>query len=145
MNIGGSIRRAMVIVLAVLLGLCAAPLAQATSGPWNNVGLEYAYTYRNCKSTAIVDPIMLVTSTDATQGRERPRTDQEEWEYNDITSPLSAISIDHQDVWRTEGSCQVDLSEPATGIPIAYHRRQHPALSHLQSQAVRWLSQVCRW
>ena len=126
MNIGGSIRRAMVVsVLAVLLGLCAAPLAQATSGPWNNVGLEYAYTYRNCKSTAIVDPINVYWfGSEPTPHKVASVLERtEEWEYNDITSPLSAISIDHQDVWRTEGSCQVDLSEPATGIPIAYHRR----------------------
>lgn len=125
MNIRQSVRWGIVApVLAVLLALSAAPPAGATEGPWNNVGLEYAFTYRNCKSNAIVDPINVYwfggEPTPHKVASVIERT--EEWEYNDITSPLSAIKLDHQDVWRTGKYCQVDVSQPATGIPIAYHR-----------------------
>ncbi len=120
---------AVVAVLIAFLGLSVAPPARATSGPWNNVGLTYSYTYKTCKSNKIVDPINVYWYG----GEPTPKkvasvlARGEEWTRNDTTSILSVISIDHQYVWRSQGSCQIDLSQPATGVPIAYHR-QHVRL-----------------
>ncbi len=126
MTIGRSTRWAILApLLVLLLALSVTPPARATTGPWNNVGLTYAYTYKGCKTNKIVDPINVYwyggEPTPKKVASVVGRT--EEWEENDTTNPLSLIHIDHQDVWRTQGSCQVDLSQPATGIPIAYHRR----------------------
>jgi hypothetical protein len=124
----------LLVPLAVAIAVgAAAPVAVGTN-PGTSVGLTYIYTYGNCNSTKVVDPVDVVfkggnpkaVRVDHTLGNHG-------WSHDDYDSPIIKAAelfhvggVDKQYIHTDNFGCKVDRDQAATGSPVG--NRDHVRL-----------------